>query len=55
MLNFLDLVNKDIDAAHELGGIVVMQDIHINSLISACKKRCLVVFGFDASSNPCQD
>lgn len=50
MLDLLDLIDDQVNALHETLRIMVMQDVHINTLISASEKRIAELVCLDAAS-----
>lgn len=50
MLDFLDLIDDQLNARHEALGIVIMHDIHIYTLVAAREECIAVLIGFNAAS-----
>jgi hypothetical protein len=54
VLNFLDLVDNQLDALHETLRSMIVQDVHIHTLIAASKERITILIGLNAASDSCQ-
>ena len=54
MLNLLDLHDDLFEARHESFGVVVVEDVKIDALITAGKEGLVVSFCFDASTDRSQ-
>lgn len=54
MLNLLDLRNNQLDAPHEAFGVMVMEDVHIHTLVAASKERLAVLISLDTASDRCK-
>lgn len=50
MLNLFNLIDNQLDALHESLRVVVVQNVHIDTLIAACKECIAVLIGLDAAS-----
>lgn len=51
----LELANEQLNTRHELIWHVVVQDVHVDSLVAACHERTLVFLVPDALANTCDD
>lgn len=54
MLDFLDLADNQLNALHETLRVVVVQDVHVHTLIAASKERITIPIGPNAASDSCQ-
>ena len=54
MLSLLDLIDEKMNVGEKLLGIIIMQDIEIDSLAPAREKRLRIVMSLDASTNLCK-
>ena len=50
MLDLFDLIDNQFNALHETLGIVVVQNVHIHTLIPACKERIAELVSLNAAS-----
>lgn len=55
MLYSLDLVDYLLDIRQKLLRIVVVQNVHVDSLIAASKERGAILFVLDATADRCED
>lgn len=55
MREFLELVEEELNACHELFWHVVMKDVHVDSLVTTSHKSSLVLLLRDALTNSCND
>ena len=54
MLDLLDLVDNQLDTLHESLGVMIMQYVHVDALITARKECIAVLVGLDAASYSCK-
>ena len=54
MLDFLDLVDNELDALHETLRFMVVEDVHVYTLIAASKECIVVLIGLNAAPDSCQ-
>jgi len=55
MLNLLNLVDYQLNTLHEALGIMVMQNVHVNTLIAAREECVAVLVGLNVPSDSSQD
>lgn len=54
VFNLLDLAHKRAYIRNELRGIMIVQDVHVHPMASACQKGLLVFFFIDTLPNTSQ-
>jgi hypothetical protein len=54
VLNLLNLGNNQFDALHEALGVMVVQDVHIDTLVAARKECVAVLISFDTAAYRCE-
>jgi hypothetical protein len=55
MLDLLDLVDNQLNALHETLRIMVVQNVHVHTLIAASKEGIAILIGLNAAPDSCQD